>query len=147
MLWLSAVTLLSLQNLSFHERSCMMSSRMGKSQHLLHGGGHTSMDIFFSTGTLINLSVTDFKAYQITLQLFFNEEAKLIGIGPADRIYRTYFLLEQQWGARVLTMTLTWGNWLPDLGWGLVQVQTVRLSHLSTHYIQWRSRAWFSCPL
>lgn len=36
MLWLSAVALLWLQNLRFHERSCLVSSGIGKSQHPLH---------------------------------------------------------------------------------------------------------------
>lgn len=37
----------------------------------------------------------DFKAYEITLQLSFSQEAKWNGTEPADRIYRTYILLEQ----------------------------------------------------
>lgn len=37
MLWLSAVALLWLQNLTFHEKSCLMNSGIGNSQHLLHG--------------------------------------------------------------------------------------------------------------
>lgn len=37
MLWLSTGVLLWLQDLTFHERSCLMSSGIGKSQHTLHG--------------------------------------------------------------------------------------------------------------
>lgn len=35
--WLSAMALLWLQNLTFHEKNCLMTSGIGKPQHLLHG--------------------------------------------------------------------------------------------------------------
>lgn len=59
----------------------------------------TFMGTFFRVETfIILLLVMDFKAYEITLQLSFSQEAKWKGTGPADGIYRTYSLLEQQWG-------------------------------------------------